>query len=311
MSDSPTDLVAQGRKLLRGRKFSEAASCFQSAIAANPHDTGAHEAMATVAFITKDYETAATHFREASRCDSSKPQPLINLGAVLNKLQRYKEAIEVLQKGLVKNRNSSEAYYNLGIAYRGAGNAGMAVSAYKEAIRLKSDFAEAHQNLGNAYLDQNNKRQAKAAFTRALELNPELPGARRGLQKSIAVAEPRPLPTGSPRNQNYESSVSAPPVMLTEIQRAADREIVNETAKRIERSLMAFSTALSTELEPAIKKILKAVMEDSLLSSSGLITKTARSLDDLNQIRGLVQDARNLLYEHENELLSAKTSDDR
>ena len=135
-------------------------------------------------------------------------------------------AIKTLQKAVAKKagRTNAQAYYNLGIAYRGAGQASMAVQAYREAIRLNSDFAEAHQNLGNAYLDQNNVRQAKAAFERALELNPKLKGAARGLEKTNAKAVTRdrsvaspaaarpparrsrcPRPRGSPTGRRFET----------------------------------------------------------------------------------------------------------
>lgn len=304
MSDSnaQADLVAEGRQLLRVRKFPEAAERFTAAIAANPHDYRAHEAMATVAFVTKDFEAAAKYFREASRCDASRPEPLINLGAVLNKLQRYKEAIEVLQKGLGRNRSSAEAYYNLGIAYRGSGDSSMAVSAYREAIRLKSDFAEAYQNLGNAYLDVNNKRQATTAFTRALELNPELGGAKRGLQKAAAVA-PAPLPVqGTPRRQNFESGVTAPPVVLTDVQRAADREIVNEAARRVERSVMALSSELSSDLEPALKKLAKSIVDDSPAVAAESSKRLADAIYNMEQILKLVAEANSLLVDHENDL---------
>ena len=69
---SAGDWLSQGRELLRRRKFDEAAKCFVQALEQNPHDTAAHEAMATAAFVVKDYEKAAHHFREASRCDASR-----------------------------------------------------------------------------------------------------------------------------------------------------------------------------------------------------------------------------------------------
>lgn len=305
MAEPTTDVddpLALGRKLLKKRRYAEASKCFAAALEANAHDVAAHELMATLAFVTKDYELAIEHFREASRCDARRPEPMINLGAVLNKVKRYKEAIDVLQKSLAKNRNSAEAYYNLGIAYRGAGNSGMAVSAYKEAIRQKSDFAEAHQNLGNAYLDQNNKRQAVTAFARALELSPDLAGAKKGLQKAREVGAPRPSPlTGT--GAAYASGISAPPVVLTEIQRAADREIVNEAAKRVERSVLAFQSEIQMTLEPAVKKLSKAVMSHVNADSSGTVTKISSAVRDVDQIVRLLGEARTLLIEHEDDLL--------
>lgn len=304
--ESPNSDVHEGRKLLRKKKFDEAAVCFERAIEANPLDTSAHEAMATLAFLKKDYQGAADCFRQAARCDARRAEPLVNLGAVLNKMKDYKGAIDALQKALSKNRSNPEAYYNLGIAYRGAGQSSMAVSAYKEAIRLKSDFAEAHQNLGNAYLDTKNTRQATAAFNRALEISPDLAGAKRGLQKANAVATNNKVSAfGRLAEPKFANGPMAPKVVLTEIQRAADREIVNAATVRLERALMAWTTELHHQMEPAIKSLVKAISNNELSDATTQATsKIGAGLSDADELSRLLHDARQLLTDHEQDILA-------
>ena len=322
-SASADDHVAAGRALLKQKKYAEAEELFRAAIAANAHDIAAHEAMATLAFMNKDYATAVTHFREATRCDASRAQPFVNLGAVYNKMRNYKEAIDSLQKGMQRNRTSPEAYYNLGIAYRGSGNTQMAISAYKEAIRLRPEFAEAHQNLGNAYLDQKNQRLAIASFNRALEISPKLKGAKKGLEKANSLGQRtanvvRPSAPPQPKNESsqsqtasgvynsgvFASGISAPPVVLTENQRSADREIVHEAAKRIERSIMALQSELQMDLEPSLKKISKSVMGGDLRDAAGTLTRLSNAIRDVDQIARLLREARLSLYEHEEGIVS-------
>lgn len=302
---TPDAYLSAGRKALRARQFSDAAAYFDRALELQPDSFLAHELRATAAFVAKDYETAAKHFREASRCDARRAEPLVNLGAVLNKLKDYRGAMEALQKSLQRVRSSPEAYYNLGLAYRGLSQPAMAVSAYKESIRLKPEFAEAHQNLGNAYLDQKNFRQAKSSFNRALELEPTLAGAKRGLEKANAMqAGSKPLSRVPTSSGIYASGISAPPVALSEIQRAADREIVHEATKRVERSVLAWITELRSEIEPNVGALGRAVtngdFSDATRKATGQLSAGVRDADDLAK---LLREARLLLEEHERDIL--------
>lgn len=305
----PVKLVTAGRKLIRKRKFADGEQYFRKALELNPHEVAAHEALATSAFLQKDFEQAAEHFREASRCDSRRAEPLINLGAVLNKLKNHKAAIDALQKSLARDRANADAYYNLGIAYRGVGQSGMAVSAYKEAIRLKFDFAEAHQNLGNAYLDQKNVRQATASFQRALDINPDLPGAKRGLQRTNAETSDNASQAAKRSDGSNPSDRSISSIALTEIQRSADREIVCESTKRIERTILAWATEVKSQLEPSVKGMHRAIINsDTGDGASKLVIQLSTSLRSVDDLTRLLSEARVLLEEHERDIaeLSAK-----
>ena len=60
----------------------------------------------------------------------------------------------------------------------------MAVSAYKEAVRVSPGMAAAHQNLANVYVDMGNFQHAIIHYMKALEINPEFERARRGLEEA-------------------------------------------------------------------------------------------------------------------------------
>ncbi len=56
--------------------------------------------------------------------------------------------------------DDAESFNNLGVAYSDARQYGEAIVAYREAIRLNSQYFEAHYNLGAAYLSINKKDEA-------------------------------------------------------------------------------------------------------------------------------------------------------
>ena len=297
----PQTLIVEGRKLLRAKNLSLATAYFMRAVELNPNSVEGHEMAAKCAFAAKDHAAAETHFREAAKCDARRVEPLVNLGAVQNVRKNYPAAIKTLQKAVAKKagRSNAQAYYNLGIAYRGAGQAAMAVQAYREAIRLNSDFAEAHQNLGNAYLDQNNARQAKNCFTRALELKPNLKGAIRGLEKASSATGKRDPFGGLVANGQR----LGPAVELSETARINDRAVLRDVTERVDRSLRAWSGEVRTDLDPAVRSTVKAISgsaDPTALMAS--VQKIEASLSDCAEILGVLGDATAELREHENQI---------
>ena len=251
---SPPDPVTRGRAALRKQQFEEAMSCFNEAIATNPLSVEANEGAATVAYLQRDFEAAGRFFEAAARADARRAEPLINLGAVQNRLKQHPLAIKTLQKALSRDRKNSDAYFNLAVAYRGAGQPTMAMNAYKEAIRLRSDFAEAHQNLGLVYLEIGNSRQAKTSLQRALELCPTLERAKRGLAKANAANNGNAL--RNPFGRLVEPIMDAPAVTagriaLSESARSEDRAVITDLAGRLQRSLEAMLAEVRSETEPA------------------------------------------------------------
>src|SRR5262249_27966876 len=59
-------------------------------------------------------------------------------------------AVTALREAIRLRPNFTEAHYNLGHALSDSGDIRGAAAAFREAIRLKPDFAEVHDNLGNA-----------------------------------------------------------------------------------------------------------------------------------------------------------------
>lgn len=177
-------LCKEGRHLFRQGKYREAVEIFSNVLEQDPDRGDVHEALATAAFILKNYPTAIEHFTRASQLRPMDAKPLVNLGAVYNRQEEFQKAADILKKALTRDGKSVEAYYNLGIAYRGLNQLPMAVNAYKEALKLNPRMLDALQNLGNVLLEMNNPKNAIEQYKKALEINPEFERAQRGLARA-------------------------------------------------------------------------------------------------------------------------------
>jgi tetratricopeptide (TPR) repeat protein len=95
------------------------------------------------------------------------------LGAVLNKLNRSKEAIPHLEKAIQLDPEFGVAYFNLGNAYFKENNLFKARKAYDLAISKGTNFLSLHWNLYDLYVRNDKKLKAKKELEIILQLEPE------------------------------------------------------------------------------------------------------------------------------------------
>jgi tetratricopeptide (TPR) repeat protein len=263
----PDSLLQQARKCLKQGDVPQAEQLYEQAVAQDPGHIGAHEGLATAAFISQKYERAIELYRRVLQLDPRRPQPLVNIGAIHNRQGEFQQAAKILRQALSKDRKCSEAYYNLGIAHKGLNQLSMAVSAYREAIRLSPEMAEAYQNLANVYLEMGNTQQAIVNYRRALELKPDFDRARRGLEKAQNVVnetKQSASPFGRLVRMESTKSVSedAPTRALSPQERFEDRLAVHGRAKDIERVAATLLNQLRDELEPALRSLSHEFMQN-------------------------------------------------
>jgi serine/threonine protein kinase len=97
---------------------------------------------------------------------------LSNKGLSLAHLGLHQEAITCYREALKINSNYVLAHNNLGIAYSAQGKLDEAVKEYREALRINPNYADVHINLGNAYCDQGKLDEAVREHQEALRINP-------------------------------------------------------------------------------------------------------------------------------------------
>jgi len=129
-------------------------------------------------------ELALAHCLEAVRLQPEFPQARVQLGGLLARRGRTKDAVDQYQQALQSHAAYSEAHNGLGMALAGEGKVEEAVMHFAEALRLNPDNAEAHYNLGNSLLDIGKVNDAIAEYEQALRIQPDFASA----QNSLAMA---------------------------------------------------------------------------------------------------------------------------
>jgi len=108
-----------------------------------------------------DFAGAEIDFQSSLKFAPDRLSTLINLSIVLIKLNKYGDAEQLMNEGLLSHPKDKELLMGL-------------VQIYEKLISLKPDYAEAHANLGNSYKELNMHEEALAAYNTAIILNPNL-----------------------------------------------------------------------------------------------------------------------------------------
>jgi tetratricopeptide (TPR) repeat protein len=265
MSDADAEkLCEQGRELLKLKDIAAAVETFNQALRLDPDCCGAHEGLATCAYISKDYPAAIAEFQKLTLLQPMESRHYTNLGAIHNRIGEHMKACDYLRKSIQRNKKCAEAFYNLGIAQRKLKQNSMAVSAYKEAIKIDPTMVEAYQNLGNVYADMGNLKMAVDNFKKALEIQPDFEKARAGLENAEEqMAEAKQKNSALGRLRSMETTVSNVAAVemrdLRDDERYEDRKCVKQLADEIERVARACVEHLRQKLVPAILELERAM----------------------------------------------------
>lgn len=105
--------------------------------------------------------------------DAYSETALINLGIILDEMERYTESIDILERAINLNPKNYNAYYNLGIASLHAGEPARAIVAWKKASSLESGKTyKARERIGDYYADKLYNPEAVSSYSSILEDNP-------------------------------------------------------------------------------------------------------------------------------------------
>jgi len=265
-SEAASERCEEGKDHLRHRRNAEAVSAFGQAIEADNANAESFEGLGTACYLLDRLDDALAAFETAARLAPLSGRAQINMGAIYNRQGDYRKAAQVIRKGLSREKNSSQGYYNLAIAQKGLNQLSMAVSAYKEALRLEPETAEAHLNLGNVYLEMGNNSEALRCFNRALAIRPDFERARRGVTLSEialeqAKAEFSPFGRLVDENTLRATGLGSHGRELSEQQRAEDRYTVGECAKAARTHAQALLAHVTDVMQDNILAINRVVSE--------------------------------------------------
>ena len=108
-----------------------------------------------------------------------------NLGRVLKKQGRIKEAIEQWGKVLEFKPNDANAHYDMALALTSIGKYDDAVFHFKAALHSVLNWPDAHYNLGAVYYRQGKLELAVEESLKALQLRPDYLTARINLAETL------------------------------------------------------------------------------------------------------------------------------
>jgi Flp pilus assembly protein TadD len=142
------------------------------------------------AYQSEDYVVAVRELEGAIATGVSDYDPAVLytlLGNTYASLDRYEDAIATHQKALQVNPHYTEAWVNLGIAYRLQGDLKNAEDSYQKALDIDPDYPELHASLGALYIFQNDPERAIASLQHSLDLEPKLTVAHSNLALAYAM----------------------------------------------------------------------------------------------------------------------------
>jgi Flp pilus assembly protein TadD len=127
-----------------------------------------------------ELEKADESFQEAVKINPDAVSSLINRGITNVLMKRYGEAVPILRKSLLKNKQSAVAHYFLGQALA---NLGLFDDAEKELLASlelgKEEMKEAHRILAIIYASRGARQQAADQLDAYLKLAPDAPDAQK------------------------------------------------------------------------------------------------------------------------------------
>lgn len=96
-----------------------------------------------------------------------------NIGLAHFYLKQYREATENYRQAIrLDPYNAADAYYAMGLVFRDWGRPDEEIQAYKQAIRLRSDYMSAYERLGVRYLKSKKYSEAIETYKQLAALKP-------------------------------------------------------------------------------------------------------------------------------------------
>lgn len=174
------DALNQGKSLLEARRFQEAISHFDQAIAIDPRMDEAYVYRGTAKNLIDDYEEAVTDFTQAIKLNPKNADAYYNRGIARRNLGDERGAYADFTEAIALNPKHVDAYYNRGNARSEKRDYDGAIADFSRVIELSPDHAAAYYDRGTAKSDNGDYDGAIADFSKTIELRPKDPGAYNG-----------------------------------------------------------------------------------------------------------------------------------
>lgn len=174
--------VRLAEALASAGRTSEAVRELNAALEIEPEHTGAYVVLGMIGLIEKDYEVAEFNLRKVIELTEGaefenvlvhRELAFYYLGEVMLDTQRYEDAVGLFKATVRMNRANANAYFGLGMAFKGMEEWDAAVENVEIALAFDPSFAQAHYELGQLFMQRGEEMNAAVHFSKAAELAPE------------------------------------------------------------------------------------------------------------------------------------------
>jgi ribosomal protein S12 methylthiotransferase accessory factor len=138
-------------------------------------------------------EAALGHFHEALERDPVEediPSIYSYMGVCLKDTGRFREALEILQRGLIMDDERTDLHNLMGFCYFQLKEHERAIHCFENVIRLNPGSAIDYANIASNYRDLNQPEEAIRYYRMALEIDPTIEFARNNLARLLGSAAP-------------------------------------------------------------------------------------------------------------------------
>lgn len=171
--DVPRVHALLGRARERAGDAAGAADAYHRALRLYPSYRYARRRVLRVALQLRDLARARQHAERLAADAPADPEHHFLVALVADRDGRDEDARRAYRKAIeVAKGDYPEAYLNLGVLEKGAGNPAAARAAYEQAIALRPGYAAAWQNLAKLHEAAGDLAAAEAAYGKVLELEP-------------------------------------------------------------------------------------------------------------------------------------------
>ena len=157
---------------LQVRVWRNTITLFEHALQVTSNNYVIHYNMGVVLERQSKLKEALAHYYETVRIKPDFEQAHYNIGIALAQQGKLKEAIDHYSKALRINPDYMEAHNNLGVALAKRGMVKKAVFHFSEAIRIKNDYIEARHNLENALRERGKIDKTISRYHKVLKTPP-------------------------------------------------------------------------------------------------------------------------------------------
>ncbi|MCP4786460.1 MAG: tetratricopeptide repeat protein [Fuerstiella sp.] len=290
-------IVGQVRRLLYKKRTTNALEVLTAHLEEDPEDREAQELLGVCHFKSKQYEEAKLAFQELTRMAPAYAAGWVNLGAIQNLLGDHQGATRTLRKALQKDKKNGAAHYNLGIAQKALKMNSMAISSYREAIKLAPDMPEPYTNLGNMYIDMKSLSQAVKCLQEGLNNCPKSAKLAAVLDRAKELKEGRRLneaPLGRlvDEKELAQRQIRTDKRQLNATQRNEERDALRGLARSARHSTKPFVPLLDEPLHHQLHLLqLAAAQNDTRNEAPAAFDNMLQTVGELDRLRQEIAEA--------------------